>query len=97
MTVYDYSITGSTPAIVILEKNSIVYTDYKNILVLFSCYQTKVDGFIFPNRKYLIAVRDESYDCSLCNQGLTLLDQLGLDLDSSNISYTYNGPNCPNF
>jgi hypothetical protein len=77
-----------------VEQNAIVYIDYANLLVFFSCYPTYDMGVTVLHRRFLVLVRSRTPDCTHCATGITPLIQLGVDAKS--FSYVYNGPNCSN-
>ena len=75
--------------------SSILYTDYSNIAVFYTCIQTV--NFIFPveNKFFYVWVRSRNFDSfTLFKSVLFPLMTLGIDLND--MQFVYNGATCTN-
>lgn len=76
-------------------KGSIVYTDYNNVAVFFSCKLISDKLFPMADRRFFISVRNRTFDSlSQFGQAASALTQLGADLND--LRFFYQGPNCKN-
>lgn len=74
---------------------AVIYTDYDNIAVFYSCYESK--SFLWTKNHVIfnIVTRNRDFNSlKLLGQAAAALKELDVDLDD--ISYSYNGKTCKN-